>query len=201
MANAINVPITAFAIYAQSNGENAGALTAISTNEGNSAGAISGMGGPIIINGGYITAKCTSTRSDVTAEYAGIVGIITINGGHIVATSASYRGTGMSGNITIGYNNPNTSLNVTGFNGNSERYDRFGGTVKIAEGKVIKYTDDNNEVHELSGTLATNGDDAIALNKLIAGKTLHPASAYKLSVDNNLKAYLAEEIKEEYVPG
>ena len=178
-----------FAIYAQSNNENAGALTAISTHEGNGAGAIATMSNPIIINGGYITAKCTSTRSDVTTGYAGIAGKITINGGNIVATSASKsRGSGMQGAITIGYNNPNFSLVVSGFNGNCETPSGFGGSLTIASEKTLKYTDDDNVVHELSGTFdGTSFDETVGLNKLIAGKTLRPATAYKLSVDNNLR--------------
>lgn len=142
-------------IYAQSNGSAAGSLTAIiNYPQDNSAGTAAIMGVRLTINGGNITARSTNTGNTTNAGHGGIAGQsgLTINGGNIVATSESTeKGCGITGPITINWNNDNCSLYFYPY-----RNDGFGSYMKIADGKTI-----SDGTNTYSGTLSEEQKAAI----------------------------------------
>lgn len=151
-------------IYAQSNGSAAGSLTAIiNYPQDNSAGTAAIMGVRLTINGGNITARSTNTGNTTNAGHGGIAGQsgLTINGGNIVATSESTeKGCGITGPITINWNNDNCSLYFYPY-----RNDGFGGYMKIADGKAI-----SDGTNTYSGTLSEEQKAAI-VRKLLTPPT------------------------------
>ena len=122
-------------IYAQSNGGDAGSLTAIvNTSKDVTTCAITAFT-QITINGGNITARSTNTSNSSSVYHSGIAGAsgLTINGGNIVATSESTeKGCGLTGKITINWNNDNCSLYFYPY-----RDDGFNGYMQIGVGKTI----------------------------------------------------------------
>ena len=152
-----------FTIYAQSNGGDAGSLTAIVNNSKAVTTCAITAYDKITINGGNITARSTNTSNGNLVDHSGIAGSsgLTINGGNIVATSEStVRGCGLSGKITINWNNNNCSLYFYPY-----RDDGFNGYMKIGDGKTI--TDGTNTY---SGTL-TEGQKAAIARKLLTPLT------------------------------
>ena len=121
-------------IYAQSDGEAMGKLTAI----GSSNAGIGG-GGNITINGGTVTASGGQAAA-IGGGYGGDGGNITINGGKVTATGADGAGIGGGwmgggGNITInGGTVTATSSNGAGIGGGNDG--GSGGTIAINGGTV-----------------------------------------------------------------
>ena len=136
-------------IYGQSTGKDMGSLNATGDKR---YGIGSNATGSVTINGGEVTAT----------GYDGIIAEnVTINGGKVTANGTGEEGSGIFsyGDITLGWNSATGSVTATS-------YDTYGtGSVKTADGKVLKYTDGNSQTVKLMGTL-----DAAA----IADKTLTP---------------------------
>ena len=90
-----------FSVYAQSVGENMGALTANGNNGGAGiGGGDSGSGGNITINGGNVTATGGQYAAGIGGGYDASGGTVTIHGGSVTATgglSASGIGSGKEG--------------------------------------------------------------------------------------------------------
>ena len=90
-----------FSVYAQSDKENMGALTANGNNGGAGiGGGDSGSGGNITINGGNVTATGGQYAAGIGGGYDASGGTVTIHGGSVTATgglSASGIGSGKEG--------------------------------------------------------------------------------------------------------
>ena len=134
-------------------------------------GIVSGIGTASVgINAGY-TSTLTITGGHVSGEGGKFSlncgGGIIIIGGQIEATGGTGENhAGMYsevGDIILGWTNPTDYIKASSFRCGTE-----GKVVKTAEGKVLKYTDSNNNTVKLRATLTATEVEAIA------DKTLTP---------------------------
>ena len=98
-------------IYAQSDGENMGTLTANGNNGGAGigGGGDSGSGGNITINGGNVTATGGQYAAGIGGGNGGSGGTVTIHGGNVTASSGD-SGAGISG----GYSGSGGTITING---------------------------------------------------------------------------------------
>ena len=135
---------------------NGGTVTSTSTvDTGISAGSL------MTINGGTVTGIGTKV-----GIHAG--GDLVINGGQVTGTGDTRWGIySFSGNIILGWTNPTDFIKASSYILDSYAQNS-GKVVKTAEGKVLKYTDSNNNTVKLRATLTATEVEAIA------DKTLTP---------------------------
>ena len=97
-------------IYAQSDGENMGTLTANGNNGGAGiGGGDSGSGGNITINGGNVTATGGQYAAGIGGGNGGSGGTVTIHGGNVTASSGD-SGAGIGG----GYSGSGGTITING---------------------------------------------------------------------------------------
>ena len=96
-------------IYAQSDKENMGALTANGNNGGAGIGGDSGSGGNITINGGNVTATGGQYAAGIGGGNGGSGGTVTIHGGNVTASSGD-SGAGIGG----GYSGSGGTITING---------------------------------------------------------------------------------------
>ena len=97
-------------IYAQSDGENMGTLTANGNNGGAGiGGGDSGSGGNITINGGNVTATGGQYAAGIGGGNSGSGGTVTIHGGNVTASSGD-SGAGIGG----GYSGSGGTITING---------------------------------------------------------------------------------------
>ena len=99
-----------FSVYAQSDKENMGALTANGNNGGAGiGGGDSGSGGNITINGGNVTATGGQYAAGIGGGNGGSGGTVTIHGGNVTASSGD-SGAGIGG----GYSGSGGTITING---------------------------------------------------------------------------------------
>jgi len=168
---------TTLSIYAQSKDSSMGSLSAACTYPGNIPfGNGNGIeAGSITINGGTVKAEGYNginangilSITGGTVEAIGISngiwanGDITISGGQVKATggTGSYAGIySGGGTIHLGYTDADDYIFASSYSG----------TVKVANGKVFQYTDDDTVYKLFPGTLDAEQKTAIGGKKLTA---------------------------------
>ena len=141
--SAIDLNQNALTIYGQSTGADMGSLTVNGQHDG------IGTGGNVTINGGGV---------DVNGNNTGIAARnVNINGGNVTAYGYDGYGINSDGDITLGWNSASGSVKAASYHISGT------GSVKIADGKVLEYTDDSQTV-TLRGTLDA---DALRLRWLL----------------------------------
>ena len=181
-------------IYAQSTGNNMGALTATGDQNyagiGSGNGAYSGNGaaGTITVNGGTVTATGGNYTAGIGGGYSGAGGTITVNGGAVTATGG-IGGTGIGGGMsgaggTITFNGGTiTAIGQNGGAGIGGGAGKAGGTITVNGGTVTATGGSNNNrvaagigggSRGAGGTITVNGGTVTATggngnNKAAAG--------------------------------
>ncbi len=150
-------------IYSQSTGENMGKMLINGNND--SFIGIQNNGASLVINGGEITTVGGKNAEGLRLKNSANVAV---NGGRFITTNG-YDTCGITfedvGTVTLGYNTPDDSITIAGFNNAS------GGTVIVKDGQ--KFTDGENFY---SGTLTGEQQTAIS------GKKLTPTPAIEHAI-------------------